>query len=359
MSTGIGKKALVTGAAGFIGSHLVDRLLHEGCEVRGIDNLSTGNRRNLKDAMARSDFAERFQFAEADVADFPELPDWMHDVDYVFHLAALADIVPSVRQPQDYHHSNVETTVRLLEAARNADRLPKFVYAASSSCYGLADQLPTTEEATIAPQYPYALTKRVGEEYVLHWSQLYGLPAVSLRFFNVYGPRARTAGTYGAVFGVFLAQKLAGQPMTIVGDGTQSRDFVYVTDVVDALYKAALSDHSGRVYNVGSSSPQTINRLCELLGGSTTNIPKRPGEPDCTWADTTLIRKDLGWAPSVSFEQGVRNMLKSIDAWKTAPVWTPTKIADATTDWFRYLGEPGSSDSNEIESTDLSSQPIV
>ena len=147
------------------------------------------------------------------------------------------------------------------------------------------------------------------------------------------------------MFGVFLAQKLAGQPMTIVGTGEQSRDFVFVTDVVEALIKAAESSKSGTVYNVGTSKPQTINRLCELLGGDTVNIPKRPGEPDCTCADITRITRELDWKPQVTFEDGVAQMLQQISAWKTAPVWTPTKIADATTDWFKFLGQNPSDES--------------
>ena len=174
------KKALVTGAAGFIGSHLVERLLRDGVEVRAIDNFSSGNRRNLREAGKAAVREDQLVFAEADVAGFPELRDWMSGVDYVFHLAALADIVPSVQRPIDYHRSNVETTVRLLEAARSASTMPRFIYAASSSCYGLTTTIPTPESAEISPQYPYALTKRIAEEYVLHWPTLNGLPALSL-----------------------------------------------------------------------------------------------------------------------------------------------------------------------------------
>jgi UDP-glucose 4-epimerase len=230
----------------------------------------------------------------------------------------------------------VDGTVAVLEQARAAG-VRRLVYAASSSCYGIPDVYPTPETAPPRPQYPYALTKYVGEQYGLHWGQVYGLPVVSCRLFNVYGPRARTSGTYGAVFGVFLKQKLAGQPFTVVGDGRQTRDFTFVTDVVDALVRAARSDLRGEVLNVGTGVPQSINRLVELLGGPAVHIPKRPGEPDCTQADSTRIRRLLGWSPAVAFADGVEIMLRHIDYWRDAPLWTPETIAAATRDWFDCL----------------------
>lgn len=225
----------------------------------------------------------------------------------------------------------------VLEAARQAG-VKRFVYAASSSCYGIPEVYPTPETAPIRPQYPYALTKYLGEQMVMHWAQVYHLPAVALRFFNVYGPRSRTSGTYGAVFGVFLAQKLAGQSFTVVGDGTQTRDFTFVTDVAAACVAAAASDLTGEALNVGSGSTYSVNRLVELLGGEVTYIPKRPGEPDCTFADIGKIQRLLGWRPLVSFEAGVAAMLQVIDAWRAAPVWTADKIEAATREWFQYLG---------------------
>jgi UDP-glucose 4-epimerase len=219
------------------------------------------------------------------------------------------------------------------------------VYVASSSCYGIPTVYPTPETAPADPRYPYALTKYLGEQLVLHWAQLYRLPAVSIRFFNVYGPRARTSGTYGAVFGVFLAQLLAGRPLTIVGDGTQTRDFTFVSDAVDALLVAAEAGERGEVYNVGSGKPASVNELVRLLGSPpTVHIPKRPGEPDCTWADITKIAAELGWEPQVTIGDGVRIMLDNIDYWRDAPVWTTERIAEATRDWFRHLGDSGESD---------------
>jgi UDP-glucose 4-epimerase len=259
-------------------------------------------------------------------------------VDWVFHVAALADIVPSIQRPDLYFHSNVDGTFSVLEAAKMA-AVKRLIYAASSSCYGIPDRYPTPETAEIRTEYPYALTKYLGEQSVMHWGKVYKLPVVALRFFNVYGPRSRTSGTYGAVFGVFLKQKLEGKPFTVVGDGKQTRDFTFVTDVVDACVTAAASDISGEIMNVGSGNHYSVNRLVELLGGEITHIPKRPGEPDCTFADVTRIRTLLGWQAKVKFEDGVRIMLENIGYWRDAPLWTPEKIARATEDWFKYLSQ--------------------
>lgn len=328
----LARRALVTGGAGFIGSHLVDALLAAGHHVTVIDNFSTGRPENLAH-VARH---ERLQVLRADVADHDRIRPAFDGVDWVFHLAARADIVPSIQQPLEYHRANVDGTVSVMEAAR-LNAVARVVYTASSSCYGVPDVYPTPESAPISPQYPYTLTKYLGECIALHWAQVYGVPVVSLRLFNVYGPRARTSGSYGAVFGVFLAQKLAGKPYTVVGDGTQTRDFTFVTDVVSAFLAAAASDVTGEIFNVGSGQTYSVNRLVELLGGDRVHIPRRPGEPDCTFADTTRIRARLQWAPTVTLEAGVARMLEHIGDWREAPVWDPDSIADATRDWFAYL----------------------
>jgi UDP-glucose 4-epimerase len=327
-------RCLVTGGAGFIGSHLVERLLALGMQVTVIDNYSTGRPGNLAHAAHNPNLSVH----QADVSDRASLMPLFVGVDWVFHLAALADIVPSIQLPMQYHQSNVDGTFAVLEASRAAG-VKRLVYAASSSCYGIPDHYPTPETAEARPQYPYALTKYLGEQYVMHWAQVYKLPCVSLRLFNVYGPRSRTSGTYGAVFGVFLAQKLAGRPFTVVSDGTQTRDFTFVTDVAEAFIKAAESDLSGEIMNVGSGNHYSVNRLVELLGGEKVHIPKRPGEPDCTFADIRKIRRLLGWEPRTSFEDGVATMLKNIDYWREAPVWTVDGIRTATADWFKYLGQ--------------------
>jgi len=327
-------KIIVTGGAGFIGSHIVDQLLDNDNQVIAIDNLSTGRPENLR----QHEENPNFSLVEEDIVDFDAIIKYFDDVDWVFHMAALADIVPSIQHPQDYFRTNVDGTFSVLEASRKA-KIKRFVYAASSSSYGIPDVYPTPENASIHPEYPYALTKYLGECLALHWGGVYNLPVVSLRFFNVYGPRARTSGTYGAVFGVFLSQKVHGKPYTVVGDGAQTRDFTFVTDVANACITAAKSNLSCEVMNVGSGNTYSINNLVELMDGDITYIPKRPGEPECTYADTTKIQKLLDWKPSVSFEEGVKIMLEHINEWENAPLWTPKKIENATKDWFKYLSK--------------------
>jgi UDP-glucose 4-epimerase len=328
-------KALVTGGCGFIGSHIVDLLLSKDYEVVVIDNCSTGRLRNLQ----HQDGHPKLSVHVFDINDVENTEDLYQGVDTVFHIAALADIVPSIEMPRQYYYANVDGTFNVLEACRKHG-VKRLIYAASSSCYGIPDEYPTKEDAAIRPQYPYALTKNLGEQLCMHWQQVYGLNATAMRFFNVYGTRSRTSGTYGAVFGVFLAQKLNGKPFTIVGDGNQTRDFTYVTDIADACYTASLrNDVGGQVFNVGSGNTYSVNQLVALLGGEKVHIPKRPGEPDCTFADITKIKSVLNWHPKVSLEEGVSRILENIEYWREAPVWEPGSIAKATEGWFKYLGK--------------------
>lgn len=325
-------KSIITGGAGFIGSHLSDFLIDSGYEVIVIDNLSIGRKDNIKHLLKHP----KFTFLQADITNYDAIEAAFKNTDWVFHLAALADIVPSIEKPEAYYLSNSYGTFNVLEAARKHN-VKRFIYSASSSCYGIPDEYPTKESAEISPQYPYALTKNLGEQQVMHWCNLYNLPSISLRFFNVYGPRARTSGTYGAVFGVFLAQKLANKPFTVVGDGSQTRDFTYVSDIVSALFAAAESSVSGEIINIGSNNTYSINRLVELLEGEVVFIPKRPGEPDCTWADINKAKKILNWEPKVSLEKGVKFLLEDMKYWKDAPVWDSNSIEKATEKWFKYL----------------------
>lgn len=323
---------VVTGGAGFIGSHMVDLLVARDFRVRVIDNLVGGRTANLARHASNPDVV----VDERDIRALASDNKLFADARFVFHFAGIGDIVPSIERPTEYLSTNVQGTVHVLEAARHA-RVHKVVYAASSSCYGLA-AVPTREDHPIAPRYPYALSKYLGEMAVLHWEKVYRLPANAIRIFNAYGTRSRTSGAYGAVFGVFLRQKLAGKPFTVVGDGTQKRDFLYVTDVARAFLAAAEVSKSGEIWNLGAGNPQSVNRLVELLGGDVVYVPKRPGEPDCTWADITRIRGDLHWSPQVSFEEGVGRILADINYWREAPLWDPASIADATKTWFQYLG---------------------
>lgn len=325
------KKAIITGGAGFIGSHLVELLLEKGYHVIAVDNFSNGQMDNVELFKDNPHYA----FYQIDLSQ-PFDDSIFKNVTYVFHLAALADIVPSIDEPFKYHEANVTATARVLEASRKYN-IKKIVYSASNSCYGIPDSYPTPETAQVRPIYPYAFMKAIAEQYILFWGKLYKIPVISLRYFNVYGTRARTNNTYGAVFKVFLTQKLHEKPLTIVGDGTQTRDFTYVTDIARANLMAAESSVAGEIINIATGKPQSINYLAQLIGGPTIYIPKRPGEPDSTHADITKAKNILGWGPTVSFEEGVQQMINNIEYWRSAPVWDPESIQKATENWFKYL----------------------
>jgi len=325
-------KSIITGGAGFIGSHLCERLVKEGHKVIVLDNFSLGKKSNLKN------ISNKVKIVKRDIKNLKSINNLFKDVQNVFHLAALADIVPSIENPDEYYNTNVTGTYNVLKASIN-NRVKRFIYTASSSCYGIPNKFPTKENSEISPQYPYALTKRLGEELVIHFANIYKLNATSLRLFNVYGPRARTSGNYGAVFGVFLAQKIAKKPFTIVGDGTQTRDFTFVSDVTEAMLKVQKkSNLRGNIFNVGSGKTVSVNKIAKELGGKKKRIPKRPGEPDVTFADISKIKRKTGWKPKISIKEGIKVMLNNLDDWKSAPVWTPKKISKETKKWFFYLG---------------------
>ena len=324
-------KSVVTGGLGFIGSNLVDQLVLKGHKVVVLDNFSTGRRSNLSHHNKNN-----VKIIKIDISKSKSLDKYLKGVSYVFHLAGLADIVPSIENPNKYFKSNVIGTFNVIQAAKKAN-IKKFIYAASASCYGFPDSFPTSENAKINPMYPYAFTKWQAEELVMHWVKVYNFPATSLRFFNCYGPRSRTSGAYGAVFGVFLAQKLAKKPLTIVGNGEQTRDFIHVKDLVRAILGAASSRKIGEIYNVGSGKEVKVNKIAKLISGKKIYIPKRPGEPDRSLANINKIKRDLNWRPKIKIEEGVKDLLNNINYWKNAPVWTPSKISKVTKSWFKLL----------------------
>ena len=324
---------LITGGAGFIGSHLVEYLLSQNNKIIVLDNFSTGRMENLKNFRNK----KNLKIYNVDISNQKKIDKYFKGVKIVFHLAALADIVPSIEKPKDYFKSNVVGTLNVIECCRQYS-VKKIIYTASSSCYGIPKTFPTNEKSKIQPQYPYALTKYLGEQMLLHWGKVYNINVISLRFFNVYGPRSRTSGTYGAVFGVFLKQKLANKPFTVVGNGKQKRDFTYVSDIVSSLIKASKSKVKNEIFNIGSSKCYSVNYLTKLLGANQiVYIPKRPGEPDCTWANINKAKKYLKWKPKVCLEKGVKKILKNIDYWSEAPLWDEKRIAKATKKWFEFL----------------------
>lgn len=326
------KKVLITGGAGFIGSHTVDSFLKKDFNVRVIDNLVGGNLKNIEHLKNN----KNFQFEKQDILKLDKVRKFISECEYVVHFAGIGDIVPSIKYPKKYFENNVLGTVKLLDIL-NPKKIKKFVYAASSSCYGKA-KTPTDENHLINPLYPYALSKCQGEQVSLHWHKVYKFPVNSIRIFNAYGTRSRTTGAYGAVFGVFLKQLIAKQPLTVVGDGSQRRDFLYVTDVAEAFYLATVTKKVGCVWNLGSGNPQSVKKLVQLLNPEKiVYIPKRPGEPEVTYANIKKIQKDLKWQPIVSFKEGVNKILDNIEYWQNAPLWNKSNIAKETKLWFKYL----------------------
>jgi UDP-glucose 4-epimerase len=302
------KKILVTGGAGFIGSNLVDKLVEAGHRVIVLDNLVTGNLDNLKK------YKKKIKFAKIDIFKANEnvLQKYFDKVEWVIHLAALADIVPSITNPKDYFNTNVVGTFKILEAARKS-KVKKFIYAASASCYGVPSKIPTSEKEKINNQHPYALTKNMGEELVLHWAKFYKMPNIALRFFNVYGPRQRASGAYGGVLSIFLKQTIYNKPLTITGDGNQTRDFIHVYDLVSAIIIALNKKNiSENIFNIGSGNNISINNVAKLIGGKIVNIPKRPGDADHSAADIKKIKKNLKWKPKISLKNGLLMLLKTL-----------------------------------------------
>ena len=230
--------------------------------------------------------------------------------DYVFHLAGLAEIIPSIKNPKKYFVNNVLGTMNVLEAAKKV-KIKKFIYAASSSCYGTPKKIPTSEKEKIDLKHPYALTKFMGEELVMKYAILFRMPNISFRFFNVYGPRLNTSGQYSAVMGNFLSQTKNKKPLTIVGNGKQTRDFIHVDDLANAFIKIIKSKLIKKIYNLGSGKRTSINTIAKIFGGKRKFIPLRPGEPKNSLANISKLKKDINWKPKISIEKGIEKLLQN------------------------------------------------
>jgi len=295
------KIAVVTGGAGFIGSHVAATLIDEGFEVSVVDNLSGGKRERVPAGA---------KFFEQDINETAALTKIMAGAKFVFHLAALPRVQFSIENPIETNLANVDGTVSVLKAAQDAG-VSRVVFSASSSAYGDQDVMPLVEDMPVKPKSPYALHKYVGELYCRLWSEIYGLSTVSLRYFNVYGPGAEPGGSYPLVIAKFLKQRADGMPMTITGDGSQTRDFTHVRDVVRANILAAHSPNVGKgeVINIGVGSNISVSRVAELIDGPVEHIAPRL-EPHDTLADNARARELLGWTPSVSFEDGIAELKK-------------------------------------------------
>ncbi len=292
---------MVTGGAGFIGSHLTDALIDRGMRVRVLDNFSGGPRENVNPAA---------DLRVGDVRVIDSIRPAFEGVDYVFHMAALPRVMLSIEKPVETHLTNVIGTLNTLIAARDAG-VRRIIYSGSSSVYGDQDTLPLTESMTPNPLNPYALQKLAGEQYTRMFHRLFGIEALTLRYFNVYGPRMATVGAYVTVIGVFIREKIAGRPLTIHGDGTQTRDFTHVRDTVRAniaAMHATVAD--GRALNVGSGEGFSVNQIAEIVGGPVEHVPRRPGDARNTLADLSATRAALGWEPETATADGVRELMR-------------------------------------------------
>ena len=300
-----GSRSVVTGGAGFIGSNLVDHLVKIGHKVIVLDNFVSGKKANLVHHKKKD-----VKIIRVDISKSKNLDKYFKKVDYVFHLAGLAEIIPSIKNPKKYFNTNVLGTLKVVEAAKRAG-VKKLIYAASSSCYGSPKNLPTSEKEKIDIKHPYGLTKFLGEQLVLKYATNFNMPNISFRFFNVYGPRLNMSGQYSAVFGNFLKQKKNNKPLTIVGDGKQTRDFIHVDDLTNAFIKVAKSRLVNKIYNLGSGKEISINKIANLFGGKKTFIPKRPREPKRSLANISKIKKDINWKPTITIQEGIKRLLKN------------------------------------------------
>ena len=297
-------KSIVTGGAGFVGSNLTEHLLKIGHKVVVLDNFISGQKKNLHD------HNKNLKIIKVDISSSKNLDKYFIKADYVFHLAGLAEIIPSIKNPKKYFINNVIGTLNVVEAAKKAN-IKKLIYAASSSCYGSPKKFPTTENDKIDIKHPYGMTKFLGEEIVLKYASIFKMPNISFRFFNVYGPRLNLSGQYSAVFGNFLKQKASNKPLTIVGDGKQTRDFIHVEDLIKAFIKVAKSKLENKIYNLGSGKETSINNIADLFGGKKTFIPKRPNEPRRSLANISKIKKDINWRPVITISEGVKRLLEN------------------------------------------------
>ena len=297
-------KVLVTGGAGFIGSHLVEKLVSKNYEVIVLDNLSTGNLKNLKKVKSK------IKFFKYDLVKKKNLASTLHGVKFIYHLAGLSKTLESIKKPKKYYKGNVVATLNLLNECKKI-KLKKFVYAASASCYGNPKNIPTSENSKINNLTPYAYTKWKAEQLIMKKSRQQKFSAISLRFFNVYGPRSAATSSYSSVISIFLKLKKNNKPLMIFGDGKQTRDFVHVSDVVNALIKSGESKTCNGIFNVGCQTSVDINKVAKIFDSKINYLPHRKGEPEASKANIAKIKKKLKWKPKISIKKGIKLLIKN------------------------------------------------
>lgn len=301
-------KILVTGGAGFIGSHLVDRLIKESHKVVVIDNLSTGKKENLN---------PKADFYNLDISEFKKIKPFFEGVDFVFHLAAIPRLPVSIKDPIGTSKVNILGTINVFKAAIDA-KVKRVIFASSSSVYGDQEELPVREDMRPAPISPYALQKLVGEQFAELFTKLYQVPIISLRYFNIFGPRIDPDSEYSLVIGKFLKQKSEGKPLTIFGDGEQTRGFTYIDDLVEANIKAMKSEKikGGEVINITNKESKSIKYLASLISKKVQYLPPRTGDILHMEGDITLANNLLDWQPKISFEEGVKRTIEWFENYK-------------------------------------------
>ena len=298
-------KSVITGGAGFIGSNLTDHLVRIGHKVVVLDNFVSGKKSNLSHHKKKN-----VKIIKIDISKSKNLDKYFKGADYVFHLAALAEIIPSIKNPKKYFKNNVIGTLKVVEAVKKV-KIKKLIYAASSSCYGTPKKLPTSEKDRIDLKNPYAVTKFIGEEIIMKYAEMFKMPNISFRFFNVYGARLNVSGQYGAVISNFLSQTKNKKPLTIVGNGKQTRDFIHVDDLANAFIKVLKSKHTNKIYNLGSGKKTSINYIASIFNGKKKFIANRPGEPKDSLANISKLKKDLKWRPKISIETGITKLIRN------------------------------------------------
>jgi len=297
-------RSIITGGAGFIGSNLTDHLVRIGHKVIVIDNFVSGKKTNLSHHKKKN-----VKIIKIDISKSKNLYKYFKGADYIFHLAGLAEIIPSIKNPKKYFDNNVIGSLNVVEAAKKA-KVKKFIYAASSSCYGTPKSFPTSEKSKIDLKHPYAVTKYMGEELIMKYASIFKMPNISFRFFNVYGPRLNTSGQYSAVIANFLSQMKTKKPLTIVGNGKQTRDFIHVDDLANAFIKVIKSNLANRIYNLGSGKRTSINTIAKIFGGKRKFVPNRPGEPKNSLANISKAKKEINWKPKITIEEGIKKLIK-------------------------------------------------
>ncbi|MCR9202993.1 MAG: NAD-dependent epimerase/dehydratase family protein [Halobacteriovoraceae bacterium] len=322
-------RSLVTGAAGFLGSHLVDQLMKEGHEVIGIDNEVNGTWENLKQWLNNP----RFKKVHQDINEIYPDDESFQNLDYVFHLAGIECPVTSIKNPEVFFHTNVMGTVKVCQAARQSHDLKNFLYASSSAIYG-DPSTPTLEDDPIAPLTPSCLSKAQGEDTVLHWGEMYGFPTTSLRVFNSFGPRSQTKLYPGSVFNIWFKQTHDKKPLTVVGDGSHARDFISCTDVANAFYVAAKEAKDGEVYNVGSGQATELNLILNKLGNQRIQLKSQKDQPSKTWANITKFEFDCHWQPRIPLETGIEFCKDVLEDWKNSPEWDEDRLNNFFETWF-------------------------